>query len=67
MENKYEIHIGEIFDLTTNIKKPKLVLIITEDQLTIIEHFANQRKDANLNTIYILNECEFSIIPHFNS
>jgi len=64
--NKYEIHIGEIFDLTTNLKKPKQTLIITQDQLAVIEQFADQRKDAELNTIYKLNECEFRILPHFD-
>lgn len=62
---KYEINIGEIFDLTANSKKPKQTLIITQDQLAVIEMFAIQRKDAELNTIYKLNECEFRIIPHF--
>lgn len=66
MMNKYEIHIGEIFDLTTNSKKPKQTLIITQDQLAVIEQFADQRKDAELNTIYKLNECEFRIYPHFD-
>ena len=64
--NKYEIHIGEIFDLTTNSKKPKQTIIITQDQMVVIEQFASQRKDAGLNTIYKLNECEFRIYPHFN-
>jgi hypothetical protein len=64
--NKYEIHIGEILDLTTNLKKPKHTLIITQDQLAIIEQFASQRKDAELNTIYKLNECEFRILLHFD-
>jgi hypothetical protein len=63
---KYEIHIGEIFDLTTKSKKPKQILIITQDQLAVIEQFADQRKDAELNTIYRLNECEFRIFPHFD-
>ena len=64
--NKYEIHIGEIFDLTTSSKKPKQTLIITQDQLAVIEQFSDQRKDAELNTIYKLNECEFRILPHFD-
>ncbi len=63
---KYEIHIGECFDLLSNTKKPKQVLIITREQLAIIEHFANQRKDEELKTIYKLNDFEFTIIPHFN-
>jgi ABC-type phosphonate transport system ATPase subunit len=64
--NQYEIHIGEILDLTNNSKKPKHTLIITQDQLAIIEQFASQRKDAELNTIYKLNECEFRILLHFD-
>lgn len=64
--NKYEIHIGEMFDLATNSKKPKQTLIITDDQRAIIEQFASQRKDSELNTIYKLNECEFCIYPHIN-
>ncbi len=67
MMNKYEIHIGEIFDSTTNSKKPKQIMIITQEQLAIIEHFADQIKDAELNTIYRLNDCEFRILPHFES
>lgn len=63
---KYEIYIGEIFDLTTNSKRPKQKLIITEEQKAVIELFASQRKDADLNTIYKLNECEFCIYPHFD-
>jgi len=58
---KYEIHIGEIFDLTTNTKRPKQILVVTQEQHDAIIHFADQRKDAELNTIYKLNECEFSI------
>ena len=60
---KYEIHIGEIFDLTTNTKRPKQILVVTQEQHDAIIHFADQRKDAELNTIYKLNECEFSIKP----
>lgn len=54
------------FDLTTNSKKPKNTLIVTQDQLAVIEQFADQRKDAELNTIYRLNECEFRILLHFD-
>lgn len=64
--NKYEIHIGEIFDMTARENRPKQVIIISEDQKTIIEQFASQRKDAELNTIYKLNECEFRIHLHFD-
>lgn len=58
---KYEIHIGEIFDLKKNTMIPKQILIVTQEQHEVILHFADQRKDAELNTIYKLNECEFRI------
>jgi len=57
----YEIQIGETFDLKTNSKIPKRTILITQDQLAIIETFAHQRKDADLNIIYKLNECEFRV------
>ena len=57
----YEIQIGETFDPTTNSKIPKQTLIITREQLAIIEIFADERKDADLNIIYKLNECEFRV------
>ena len=62
---KHEIHIGEVFDTETNSTKPKQVLIITDDQLAIIERFAHTKKDAELNTIYDINDCIFRIYPHF--
>ena len=44
-------------------KRPKQILVVTQEQHDAIIHFADQRKDAELNTIYKLNECEFSIKP----
>ena len=38
---------------------PLQKIIITQEQIEVIEMFASQRKDAELNTIYKLNECEF--------
>jgi len=64
--SKFEIQIGETFDLATNSKTPKQTLIITQDPLAVIEQFADQRKDAELNTIYKLNQCEFRILPYFD-
>lgn len=64
---KHEIHIWEVLDLETNSKRPKQTLIITDEQLSVIEQFASTRKDAELNTIYKLNDCEFKIYPHFAS
>lgn len=63
--NKYELWIGEYLDLESNITKPKRTIIVTGEQLAIIEEFASTRKDSELNTIYKLNDCEFRIMPHF--
>ncbi len=63
---KFEIHIGKTYDLESRIEKPKLTIIITREQLAVIEHFADTRKDEDLNTIYRLNQCEFKVMPHFD-
>lgn len=63
---KFEIRIGKVFDATKNIYAPKQTLIVNKDQLAIIEQFASQRKDSELNTIYKLNDCEFTVFPHIN-
>jgi hypothetical protein len=34
---------------------------ITSDELDLLMKFANTKKDKELNTIYILNDCEFRI------
>lgn len=62
---KYEIQIGEVFDLGSREQRPKQTVIIDEAQRQLIEAFAHTRKDYELNTIYKINECEFRIIPHF--
>ena len=56
---KFEIHIGKIYDLESKTEKPKQTIIINREQLAIIEIFAYTRKDEDLNTIYKLNQCEF--------
>lgn len=63
---KFEIHIGEIYDLESKTKKPKQTMIITREQLAVIEQFADTRKDEDLNTIYRINQCEFKVLPHFD-
>ena len=45
---KYEIHIGERFDIEQKTTIPKQVIIITSDQLATIEEFAQIRKDSEL-------------------
>jgi hypothetical protein len=62
---KYELHIGEVVDFINMTKRPRQTLIITKEQLEVIEIFAHQRKDEELNTIYKLNECEFRVYPHY--
>lgn len=65
--NKYEIHIEKALN-ANNLSEtiPLQKIIITQEQLAVIEMFASQRKDAELNTIYKLNECEFRILPHLS-
>jgi hypothetical protein len=63
---KFEIHIGKIYDLGSKTETPKQTMIITSEQLAIIEQFADTRKDEDLNTIYRLNQCEFKVMPHFS-
>lgn len=64
---EYEIHIGEIYEINTQSKRPMQIIIISDEQKQIIEHFANTKRDENLNTIYIINQCEFRIFPHFKT
>lgn len=59
----YEIQIGQSFDMSKGKLAPKTVIIISEDQKLIIDTFASTKKDEDLNTIYILNEVEFYIVP----
>lgn len=61
---KYEIHIGRVYDPMDNSFKSEQVIIVNEDQLSILTHFANSRKDKHLNTVYKINECEFQVLPH---
>ena len=63
---KFAIHIGKIYDLESKTEKPKLTMIITREQLALIEQFADTRKDEDLNIIYRLNQCEFKVIPYFD-
>ena len=63
---KFAIHIGKIYDLESKTEKPKLTMIITREQLALIEQFADTRKDEDLNIIYRLNKCEFKVIPYFD-
>lgn len=61
----YIINIGEVFDVCLNTMKPKQTLIITNEQFEIIKQFANTEKDADLNTLYVINNSKFSVVPEF--
>jgi hypothetical protein len=60
---KYELHIGQHVDASSKISGQ--IFIITEDQLEALDQFAHKIKDAELNTVYKLNECSFRVLPHF--
>ena len=64
MEFNYELHIGQKLCTETITWVPKQVLVITDDQREIIELFASRRKDADLNTVYAINNIDFTIHPH---
>lgn len=64
---KYEIQIGHYIDLDTKSSKPLQTMYITEDQFDIIRRFANTKIGKNLETTYILNDCEFSVVPALDS
>lgn len=63
---EYEIHIGEVLDLKQGFFTPKQVITISHEQKEAIEYFADTKKDVNLNTIYIINNVRFKIIPKLN-
>ncbi len=62
--SNYEIKIkADSFDLKSMVCVQQTI-IITEEQLAIIDRFANTKKDSQLETIYTLNDCEFTVGPH---
>lgn len=69
--NKYEIHIGKIFNMSTKLNetissfRPKQIIIISQEQCDILTQFTDIRRDSNLNITHTINNCEFSILPHF--
>ncbi len=64
---QYEIHIVEMppSGVMWEPCQPKYRMIISKEQKQIIEEFAIIKKDKDFNTVYILNELEFKIVPHF--
>ena len=59
----YRLEMGEVLDLKTSTKKPKMVMIINEDQYRLITMFADMEKDSELDTTFIINKCRFKIYP----
>jgi len=63
----YEMHIGEVFDLLTNEKKPRQINILSEDQFQLIEQVSDIELDENLRKFYKINKCRFTIVPQFKN
>jgi|VirMetMinimDraft_7_1064189.scaffolds.fasta_scaffold55078_2 hypothetical protein len=63
---KYELHIGKAYNLETKMEDAKFKIIVTKEQMQVIEHFADIEMDAELNKTYILNKCRFKVVPHFD-
>ena len=59
----YRLEIGEVLDMQNSVKKPKMVMIINEDQYRLITMFADMEKDSELDTTFIINKCRFKIYP----
>jgi hypothetical protein len=59
----YRLEIGEQLDLQSNTLKPKMAMIISEEQYRLITTFADMEKDENLDTTFIINKCRFKIYP----
>ena len=64
--DKYELHIGRAFNLETKMEDAKFKIIVTKEQMQVIEHFADIEMDAELNKTHILNKCRFKVVPHFD-
>ena len=63
---KYEIHIGNAFNMDTKMQDSKFKIIITQEQFILIEQFSDIELDAELKRTYIINKCRFTVQPHFD-
>ena len=61
----YEMHIGKVFNMETQREEAKFKIIITQEQFSFIEQFADIELDSELKRTYIINKCRFTIRPHF--
>ncbi len=62
---RYELHIGSVFNMELGAEQPRQKMNISEEQFLLIETFASTFKDKDLNTVYKLNNCEFLVYPFF--
>jgi hypothetical protein len=63
---KYEIHIGQVFNPETQTNEPKQKIIITRDQFEVIQYFADTEVDEELHRVYTLNKFKFKVVPYFD-
>lgn len=59
----YKLIIGKVIDMSTGNEIPAWSIDIDEEQFRLINMFADQEKDENLNITYIINKCRFKILP----
>ena len=60
----YKLIIGEgSNDLPKTIGLDTVHVIVSEEQLKVIELFAHTTKDKNFETVYRLNDKNFKIVP----
>lgn len=59
----YIVAIGSVFNIEKQINEPAVQMLINQDQFVILNTFANQERDENLNIIYKINNVKFTIIP----
>ncbi len=60
----WRICMGEKLDLSSMMKKPEIEIPISESQKMIIEMLADKSVDANLETVYVINNLRFKIYPN---
>lgn len=63
----YFICIGKMWDMELKMEVAAKNLKISEDQKNILVLFAEKRIDEKCNPIYRIGECEFTIVPCFDT
>lgn len=62
---KYNICIGEMWNMEQRMTQPAKMMSISEEQRDILILFAEKRIDKNCNPVYQIGPCEFTIQPDF--